>query len=144
MEYLIRPIEYCEYDDLINLWGRAGLTYRPNGRDARETMRVEFQRAETAILGMYDGEKMIGAVIASHDGRRGWINRLAIDPDYRGQRLAGKLIAESEAFLFDSGIKIIAALIEEENLPSISAFRKAGYIFGENILYFSKRTSKDV
>ena len=144
MEYMIRPIDYCEYDDLINLWGRSGLTYRPHGRDSRETMQVEFQRAETAILGMYDGEKMIGAVIAAHDGRRGWINRLAIDPDCRGQGLAGQLIAESEAFLFGCGMKIIAALIEEENLPSISAFRKAGYIYGENILYFSKRTSQDV
>ena len=144
MEYMIRPIEYCEYDDLINLWGRAGLTYRPNGRDSREAMQAEFHRPETRIYGMYDGEKMIGAVLATSDGRRGWINRLAIDPDYRGKGLAGELIAEGESFLFGLGLKIIACLIEEENLPSISAFSKAGYIFGENILYFSKRTSKDV
>jgi len=71
------------------------------------------------------------------------MNRLAIDPDYRGRGLAGWLIKEAENFLSGFGIKVMAALIEDENLPSISAFQKAGYIHGENILYFSKRSSSE-
>jgi len=106
-------------------------------------MSSEFGRAETCILGIYDGDKLIGSIIGTSDGRRGWMNRLAIDPDYRGRGLAGWLIKEAENFLSGFGIKVMAALIEDENLPSISAFQKAGYIHGENILYFSKRSSSE-
>jgi ribosomal protein S18 acetylase RimI-like enzyme len=141
MEYLIRPLTINDYDDLINLWRRSGLTHRPAGRDSRESMSVEFKRSESCFLGMYDREKLIGSIIGTYDGRRGWMNRLAIDPDYRGLGLAGKMVREAEEFLSRLGARVIAGLIEEENTPSISAFRKAGYQLHPNILYFSRRTS---
>ena len=143
MDYLIRPLDHTDYDDITSLWDRAGLPYRLQGRDSREAMTMEFKRMETAFIGMYDGERLIGAVIATSDGRKGWINRLAIDPDYRGKRLAAVLIDESERFLKDQGIKVVAALIEDENLPSIAAFEKSGFIYHPDIFYFSKRESEE-
>ncbi len=144
MEYAIRPISSDEYDALVSLWGRCGLTYRPRGRDSFENMKKEFERMETIFLGMYDEGKMIGAIIGTSDGRKGWINRLAIDPDYRGKGLAGKLIAQCEEHLHDMGLKIIACLIEDWNTPSLSAFTKAGYSVYDGVLYLSKRESEEV
>jgi ribosomal protein S18 acetylase RimI-like enzyme len=143
MNYLIRPIDSSEYDLLISLWRRAGLGHRPQGRDSFASMKSEFQRMETCFFGIFDGDKLIGSIIGTSDGRRGWLNRLAIDPDYRGQGLAGKLIAESEEFLHNLGIKIISCLIEEVNSPSITAFTKAGYKVHTDILYLSKRESDE-
>jgi ribosomal protein S18 acetylase RimI-like enzyme len=141
MEYPIRHLKENDYDALISLWRRAGLPHRPLGRDSREAITSQIGRADTIILGMFDGDILIGSIIGSSDGRKGWLNRLAIDPDYRGQGLAGELIKETEKFLRDMGLKVLACLIEDENLPSISVFRKAGYIYGQNILYFSKRSA---
>jgi len=141
MEYLIRPLDLSDYDKLMKLWSRSGLAYRPKGRDSREAMAVLFRRMDSGVFGMFDGEKIIGAVIGSSDGRKGWINRLAIDPDYRGRNLAAYLIREAENFLRDMGIKVIAALIEEYNTPSMSVFTKAGYSHDPKIHYFSKRDS---
>jgi ribosomal protein S18 acetylase RimI-like enzyme len=106
-------------------------------------MAKEFKRQETCILGMFDRDIMIGSIIGSSDGRKGWINRLAVDPDYRGQGLAGKLIEECEDFLHKLGLKLIAALIEANNDPSFKAFKKAGYIFANGITYCSKRISPE-
>ncbi len=144
MEYPIRHLRESDYEDLIGLWQRAGLTHHPQGRDSYESMSAEFARGDTCFLGMYDGGRLIGSIIGTSDGRKGWLNRLAVDPEYRGKGLAGELIKEAENFLHGFGIKVLAALIEDENLPSISAFQKAGYIYGENILYFSKRASGDI
>jgi len=141
MEYLIRHLDITDYDQLIDLWSRCGLEYRPKGRDSYEAMASELNRMETAILGMFDGENIIGAVVGTSDGRKGWINRLAIDPDYRGRELAGQLIKEAEGFLYELGIKVIAALIEDFNTPSMSAFTKAGYRCDPAVHYFSKRQS---
>jgi len=143
MEKKIRPISSDEYDDLIRLWGDCGLPYRPNGRDSFENMKREFDRMETIFLGMYDGERMIGSIIGTSDGRKGWINRLAIHPEYRGKRLAAELIAQCEDHLHDMGIKVIACLIEEWNTPSLSAFKNAGYRIHDDILYCSKRETEE-
>lgn len=143
MDYPIRHLKEADYKEMIRLWQRAGLTHRPHGRDSYASMSSEFARAETCILGMYDGDRLIGAIIGTSDGRRGWMNRLAIDPDYRGKGLAARLIKDAENFLSGFGVKVMAVLIEDENLPSISAFQKAGYIYGEKILYFSKRSSSE-
>lgn len=143
MNYLIRQLDASDYDNLIALWDRSGLPYRPRGRDSREAIAAEVKRMETCFLGMFDGARMIGAIIGTSDGRKGWINRLAIDPDYRGRRLAGVLIEECEKSLREQGLKVIAALIEDENLPSIAAFKRAGYHYRPEIFYFSKRETDD-
>ncbi|HHI01975.1 MAG: hypothetical protein DRP51_06185 [Candidatus Zixiibacteriota bacterium] len=143
MEYLIRPLDISDYDDIIRLWQTGGLPFRPRGRDSYKAMAREFKRMETCFLGMFDGERMIGTIIGSSDGRKGWINRLVIDPDYRGRQLAGRLIEECERYLYDLGLSVIACLVEDVNTPSLSAFEKAGYKISNEILYCSKRPSED-
>ncbi|UCE65501.1 MAG: GNAT family N-acetyltransferase [Candidatus Zixiibacteriota bacterium] len=143
MQYQIRKLKVDDYYDLIALWVRSDLEHRPGGRDSREAIRSEMKREETIFLGMFDGDKMIGSILGSSDGRKGWINRLAVDPDYRGKGLAGILIEECEKYLYDLGLKVIAALIEGDNKPSESAFSKAGYTYGKGIKYYSKRFSDE-
>ena len=143
MEYQTRPLDISDYEGIIRLWQISGLPFRPKGRDSYEAMAKEFKRMETCFLGMFDGDKMIGTIIGSSDGRKGWINRLVIDPDYRGLKLAGRLIKECEEYLYDMGISVIACLVEDVNTPSFSAFEKAGYKISDEILYCSKRPSED-
>lgn len=142
-EKRIRPITSDEYEDLIRLWSICGLKYHPKGRDSFGNMKKEFERMETVFLGMYDDDRMIGAVIGTSDGRKGWINRLVVDPDYRGRGLALKLIAECEEALHDMGLKVISCLIEDWNTPSLSCFEKAGYVLHGDIVYCSKRESDE-
>jgi GNAT superfamily N-acetyltransferase len=142
-DFPIRPLGIEDYEEMTALWEKAELSYRPRGRDARDEIAVQVKRDDLRILGMFDGEKLIGTILCSSDGRRGWINRLAVDPDYRRQGLSQKLIEASEDFLRSLGLKVIAALIEDYNEASIAAFKKAGYLYGRDIMYFSKRSSWD-
>jgi hypothetical protein len=57
--------------------------------------------------------------------------------------LGSKIIAECEAFLESQGVEIIACLIEDYNLPSMALFQKHGYLYSEEVLYFSKRKSEE-
>ena len=143
MDYQTRPLDSSDYEEMIRLWQICGLPCRPKGRDSSEAMAKEFKRMETCFLGMFDGDKLIGTIIGSSDGRKGWINRLAIDPDYRGRKLADRLIKECEEYLYGLGLSVIACLIEDVNTPSLSAFEKAGYKIADDILYCSKRSSED-
>ena len=140
----IRKMNITDYDVLIKLWIKAGLPYRPKGRDRKNKISEELKNPTTNILLMEYEHNMIGSIFATHDGRKGWINRLAITQEFRNKGLAIKLITEAENFLIQQGIEIIACLIEDWNEQSIKLFQKTGYKKHTDIIYFTKRTNTDV
>ncbi len=139
----IKQLTIEHYDDIIRIWADAGLPWRPQGRDAREKIAREITRDDTVFLGLFENRRMIAAGMAIYDGRKGWINRVAVDPDHRGRGLGGKMIAACERFLKQRGATVIGCLIEEHNLPSMALFQKHGYCFYEGVMYFSKRDSEE-
>lgn len=138
---VIRELTVDELALLGPLWECAGLSYRPTGRDTLKNLSVQWQHNAHGFIGSFDGNQLIGAVLATHDGRRGWINRLAVHPKYQGQGLGQLLIAAAEQTLKASGLRIIAALIEDDNAASRALFAKTGYEFMPEVLYYSKRES---
>lgn len=94
-------------------------------------------------IGLRVEGKLVAVVIATHDSRKGWINRLAVDPNYRRQGLGLQLIRLCEEQFRSVGIDIWAALIEDWNEASLALFRKAGYHIHDNITYASQRTRID-
>jgi ribosomal protein S18 acetylase RimI-like enzyme len=129
-----------DYDDLLALWDKSGLPYDKDDRDSREKIERQLFDDHIFILTMKTDEgRLIGSVIGSSDGRKGWINRLAIDPDYRGHRLGQRLLEKCEELLRESGVEIFAALIEDANFPSMALFRRSGYEGWDKIVYFRKK-----
>jgi len=96
------------------------------------------------FFGAYDENRLVGTIIASYDYRRGWINRLAVDPKYRRRGVAQKLIAAAEKTLRKKGARIICALVEDYNVASLSLFKKCGYVEHRDVIYLSKRDSDEV
>jgi N-acetylglutamate synthase len=132
-----------EYDELLALWERAGLPVRPEGRDAPDRFARQMADGRQRVVGLRANAKLIGAVVLTHDGRKGWINRLAVDPVYRRRGLAGRLIAEAERwFTEDQGLEIWAALIEGANRDSQALFAALDY-HRHDVVYVSKRTRSE-
>ncbi|MCK4411865.1 GNAT family N-acetyltransferase, partial [Candidatus Bipolaricaulota bacterium] len=73
---IIRQLAVEDYDALVALWEEAGLSYRPNGRDCREKIAHEIAGITAIFLVAESKERIIGAILGTHDGRKGWINRL--------------------------------------------------------------------
>jgi GNAT superfamily N-acetyltransferase len=139
----IRRLTIDDYDDILRVWADAGLEHRPIGRDSREMIAKEMQFPGACYFGYFDNGRMIGTAIANFDGRRGWINRLAVDPDCRGRGIGGELIREAEQFLRSVGAIVMTALIHELNSPSMTCFEKDGYLCQNEFKYFSKKKSME-
>ncbi len=137
----IRELKVGDYEEMIALWERAGLSYRPRGRDSPAAIAAQMGRDPDLFLGAFVGGRLVGIVIGSDDGRKGWINRLAVDPAYRRRGIAQSLIAEVERRLRGRGREIIAVLVEDWNEPSLELFQRCGYLLDRTILYLSKRTA---
>jgi ribosomal protein S18 acetylase RimI-like enzyme len=132
-----------DYDALLGLWQASGLhSLRPDGRDSRAAICRQLATGVVTILGLTVGDHLAGAVVITHDSRKGWINRLVIHPNYRRRGYARRLIAAAEGVLGDEGIRVIAVLIESDNDASVALFHSAGYVEGDpGIHYLSKRES---
>lgn len=140
----IKELTINDYEKLVNLWLRAGLPFKPKGRDNRKAIEMQIRANPDFFLGAFEGDRLVGTVIVSSDMRKGWINRLAVDPDYKRRGIAKTLIAEAEKILRKRGIQIFCALIEGYNKESRELFKKCGYVEHHDILYFSKRDSDEL
>lgn len=143
----IRFLGINDYDAIMDLWQRSGLTsLRPLGRDSRDAFAHQLKTGQglQTVLGLERKGQLVGVVIATHDGRKGWINRLTVDPDHRRKGHAKQLITAAEQAIRSQGIHVIAVLIERDNTASLELFERAGYHFNDQICYLSKRDSDEV
>ena len=141
----IRRLGPDDYDELLALWRRAGLhSLRPHGRDSRAGLVQQLNSGVQTILGLEEDGRLVGVVVATHDSRKGWINRLAVDSDHRRQGYASRLVAAAEEVLRAQGIRVMAALIESGNFASLALFQELGYVeIDSGIHYVTKRDSDD-
>ena len=142
----IRRLGLDDYEELLALWRRTGLhSLRPQGRDSRVSLARQLASGVQTILGLEVDGQLVGAVVATHDSRKGWINRLAVDHDHRRRGYAARLIAAAEEALREQDIHVIAALVESDNPASLALFRKVGYVeIDSGIHYLTKRDSDGV
>src|SRR5512136_2167792 len=137
----IRPFRMTDYDRVTELWTRGGLPLKPQGRDSRESISRQTTLTNIRFLVAEEGERgpVIGTVFATHDGRKGWINRLAVDERLRRRGIAVRLVRAAVDWLESQGLDILACLIEADNSVSMAFFEKLGYKKHPEIIYFAKR-----
>ena len=141
----VRALTIDDYDAIIQLWTRAGLPFKPKGRDSRQMIKRQMVTYPGLFVGTFDQKRLVGLVIGSYDTRmKGWINRLAVDPCYQRRGIAQELVKKVEESLEKLGAAVFGALIETPNGESLQVFRKMGYSTHPDILYVSTRKSKDV
>lgn len=141
-EVVLREFRPEDYDQVMELWTEAKLPLKPEGRDSRENIIRQIGMPNVRFLVAEGGGRIVGTVLATHDGRKGWINRLAVEPASRRKGIGRRLVLEAESWLEAQGMIILACLIEEDNAGSMAVFEKLGYKKHPEILYFAKRRHK--
>ena len=133
-----------DYDLLIKIWTDSGLSIKNKGRDIKEKIKAEIKKGIADFIFAEDENKVVGVILATHDGRKGWINRLTVIPEFRGKGIARALVAEAENRLFEKGIEIYACLIEDDNKASLEVFEKLDYNEFPDMHYLTKRKYPEV
>ncbi len=122
---VLRECVIGDHAAVASLWHGCGL--HPSRSDTVEGLVRKLARdPELFLLAVQDGE-LVGTVLGSYDGRRGWINRLAVRSDWRGKGLADRLMAEVERRLVALGCEKVNLLIEPENGALQAYYERLGY-----------------
>ncbi len=142
--FSIRPARREDYREIVEVWHRSGLPTRLQGRESDEAFQRQLERFSGLYLVAVAGDRMVGVVLGTHDHRKGWINRLAVLPEYRRHGVAVNLVTACEKALHAAGIEIIAALIEPENAASRALFERLGYRNDLPARYYRKLARPDI
>ncbi|MCB2207334.1 MAG: GNAT family N-acetyltransferase [Bacteroidetes bacterium] len=144
MDVKIVPYKTGNYQTLIDIWETAGLPYKPLGRDSEKSIEAELKKGVGKFLFAVIGNVYAGVVLVTHDGRKGWINRVAVLPEYRHKGIAKLLVDAAEKWLDEQGISIYACQIEDYNEDSLKVFKKLGYIPFKGMHYLTKRKYPEI
>ena len=88
----IAAIEDDDIASVIALWQRCGLTRPWNNPDADVALARKGPNA-TVLVGRED-RKIVASVLVGHDGHRGWVYYVAVDPDCRHKGY-GRIVMDS-------------------------------------------------
>jgi ribosomal protein S18 acetylase RimI-like enzyme len=132
----VRPARSTDCKAVLDLWARSGV--RSSAPDETFSVRNRLRRDRELFLVAVHKSRLVATLIAGWDGWRGTMARLAVDPAYRRQRIAHRLLAAAETRLRKLGARRIGALVFTDNEPAAQFWRAAGYRPEPNITRFVK------
>ena len=110
---------------VIELWRKCGLVVPQNDPVEDIKKKVDFQ-PELFFVALLEG-KVIGSVMVGYEGHRGWINYLAVLPDYQKQGYGRKLVERSICELGKIGCLKVNLQVRRTNLSVIDFYKHLGF-----------------
>ena len=78
--FSIRPVTADDYEQLVSLWTLSGTHLEIQGRESKPAFLQQLDQFPDLYLVATVGERIVGVVLGTHDGRKGWISRLTVHP----------------------------------------------------------------
>lgn len=110
-------------DEVLTLWRNTeGIRLHENGEDTVEGITSYLERNPGySFIAKYNN-KIIGALICGHDGRRGFIHHLAVDMQFQKKNIGKTLIQMSLDQLKKVNIHKCMLFVLNENEKAISFY----------------------
>jgi ribosomal protein S18 acetylase RimI-like enzyme len=138
----VRTLTLDDYDAIMAVWQASGLKIKPTGRESREAMQQQMDVGIQTIVGAFVDGQLAGVVLATHDSRKGWVNRLGVAEAFKRRGVGRALVQAAENCLHDQGITVIGALVEHTNEASRTLFEGEGFEVVPSY-YLAKRDRPD-
>jgi ribosomal protein S18 acetylase RimI-like enzyme len=136
----IRCFQPEDEPSVIVLWQQCDLI-RPWNDPHRDICRKLKVNAEWFLVGLVDGQ-VAATVMAGYEGHRGWLNYLAVAPEFQRRGLASEIVAEAERLLRKAGCPKINLQIRSSNKAVIEFYRRLGYSV-DDVVSMGKRLEHD-
>lgn len=134
----IRLMTISDYEGVYDLWMHTPGMGLNSTDDSREGIEKYLKRNPATSFVAECGGRIIGAIMAGHDGRRGYIYHTAVLPEYRNRGIARALVERAMAALDAEGINKAALVAFKENDTGNGFWENMGFIQREDLAYRNK------
>ncbi len=115
-----------DYDAAIRLWRRVEGLEIAEGDD-REGLAQFLRRNRGLSRVAIDGGAVVGVALCGHDGRRGHVYHLAVDPAYQRCGLGKRLLDECLNGLRSAGVKRVIIMVADDNQRGAEFWKRQGW-----------------
>ena len=129
----ISPITDADVPHVIALWQRCGLT-RPWNDPAADIALARRGTNATILIGRADGA-IVASALVGHDGHRGWVYYVAVDPDHQKKDFGRAIMAAAEDWLRAQGIEKVQLMVRPDNTKVRAFYDRLGYETQERVIY---------
>ena len=137
---LIRPFQTEDEDALVALWKMCELTVPWNNPHKDIARKLQVQ-PELFLVGILDSN-LIATVMGGYDGHRGWINFLAVHPDFRENGYGQEIMNSVETKIREMGCPKINLQIRTGNNKIACFYQKLGFT-NDHVVSMGKRLEAD-
>ncbi len=136
-ELTIRSYRPTDYESVVALW--RGVGFQVDDRDNAEGIARYTVLNPGLFLVAEAAGALVGTVVASWDGRRSIVYRMAVDPGWQRRGIGTQLMAEVERRLRTLGARSVALLAWRDDQRAVGFYEALGYEIEEGVAFMMKR-----
>ena len=134
----IRRMRIDDYEAVMKLWnGAEGVGVGPD--DGKESIENYLQRNPKTSFVAEENGIIIGAIMAGHDGYRGFIHHTAVDRRYRKQGIGRQLVEAAMQAIKADGIHKVVLVVFKINEYGNAFWEKLGFDSRDDLYYRNLR-----
>lgn len=126
MSQILRPMEERDLIDARELWAQADGVELAEGDEVDQLSSYLRRNPETSFVAC-EGDRLVGAVLAGHDGRRGFLYHLVVASEARGKGIGKALAQRSLLALKAAGVVRVLILVSRDNTSGREFWSKQGW-----------------
>jgi ribosomal protein S18 acetylase RimI-like enzyme len=137
-----RELQPADYDAVIALWQSAdGVVL--SAADARAPLTAYLQRNAGLSTVAVSGGEIVGAVLCGTDGRRGYLQHLAVASAHRRQGIGRQLAERCAQLLAERGIDKCHLMVLASNANATAFWTRAGWLDRTDLRLMSRPLALD-
>jgi ribosomal protein S18 acetylase RimI-like enzyme len=129
----VTPIGDADVAGVVTLWQACGLT-RPWNDPAADIALARKGSNASVLIGREAGV-IVATVLVGHDGHRGWVYYLAVDPGHRHKRYGRVMMDAAENWLRQRGLAKLQLMVRSDNKIVKNFYQALGYAEQDRIIY---------
>jgi ribosomal protein S18 acetylase RimI-like enzyme len=133
---------YRDHDkaDVLALWELTGLLVSGSNYERDIRTKMSFQ-SEFFFVGTSE-ENIVGSIMVGYDGRRGWLNCLAVHPKFQRHGLGKQLVDFGISELEKLGCQKVNVQVRTSNLDVLAFYQKLGFS-DDHVIGLGKKIGRD-
>lgn len=135
---MIQVMSIDDYPCLFSLWQNTPNMGLRSLDDSKEGIFLFLKRNPNTSFVAYEDNKLAGAILCGHDGRRGYIYHTVVLPEYRQRGIASSLIEAAVNALREEGITRVCLNVMETNEQGKTFWINRGWEKKDFLGFYSK------
>ena len=103
--------------------------------DPAADIALARQEAECDGAARARRQRLVASVLVGHDGHRGWVYYVAVDPDRRFKGYGRVIMAAAEDWLRARGIEKLQLMVRGDNARVQAFYQSLGYYEQERVIF---------